>query len=268
MNGPLSVEGYIPVTSESTAGGIAVAFRMKNQIGEIIAGNLLANKKIAKIGNYSTYGVLLALMEAQPPVDFTTAFIAWVMACSIEGEATYVGSNFMQITSEGEYMCWVSTYSTMEAMIRQTYSIPGWLHLVTPEAGVNDALGAIDSRTTFSGFVTGEITVPIAVDPVRTAPLPGTYEATSTLTFEGGILATTASLTFINLDSGVEFVSCNLRGVSSPGNERFSISMDPNTLIGSGILSSEAAATSGTFEAVSTGGTYYPVSGETQTFNF
>ena len=268
MNGPLSIEGYIPVTSETIGGSMNVAFRMKNNSGEVISGNLFANKKVAKIGSYSTYGVLMELMEGQPSLAFSSAFLGWVAACSSEGSAAFNNSSyFMQITSEGEYMCWATTYATMESALREHFSLPSWLHLTTPESSASDALGAIDNRMSFTGYVTGEINVVVDVDPTRSSPLPGTYEATSVLTFEGGTLQMTARLIFINPGNGVEFAGCLMSGIASPGGETFYANMNPDNLGGFGILSSEAG-TIGTFEATQTGGNYYPVSGSKETFSF
>ena len=119
----------------------------------------------------------------------------------------------------------------------------------------------------FSKNATGSISVKLATkSETDSGPLGGTYVNTGVMTVPGGTINVSAALVFAG--TPLQFQEIAINGISSPEGYRISCHTDPATGIGSGYISSEVGESIGTFEFGATGGNFYPVTGEVETYTY
>ncbi len=248
--GSASVDGYVEGTSEAAGGNVVPYIRMYSQGGDLIAGTFLNNKKIATLEGVT---VQAFMNQTASQAQIQTAFQTFAISFLSSSDPYNDDNLFTQINTYADYMAWAFIYPGMGAAVGQGVTF------TTPEATTANKIGSMECKMVFQNNISGNLIVNIPVS-TEGQPLDGTASGTGTLTTTGTPIITleaTASMLFANGDPS----SITISGTTVPEGNLLSVTMDPFTGIGTGILSDESSTTLGTFETTATGGTFYPADG-------
>jgi len=247
--GSASADGYVQATTEAAGGNVVPYIRMYSQGGDLIAGTFLNNKKIA-----SLEGVTLQDLMNQNVSNsqMQTAIQSFVGSFTAEADPYNSSDLFVQINTYADYMAWAFIYPGFGNFT------PG-INFTTPETTSTNKIGSMECKMVFQNSISGNLVVTIPVS-TEGQPLDGTASGGGTLTTSGSnpiTIEATAAMLFADGDPS----SITISGTTVPEGNILSVTMDPNTGIGTGILSDESSVLLGTFEVTATGGTFYPADG-------
>jgi|GEM_PF-3107814 hypothetical protein len=271
----LPSDGYVTLSAEAVGGNMVPKMALITNGGVKITPSALTNKRIA---SFESHGMTVRQQMCNELTDEQrqAAIISWVNAYTAEVAALldpYRSSStlYRNLVTLADYSAWSYMYPSMESGFATSPFWPAGCHIITPEVTQAEKVGSMECKMTFSGSVTGEITIILATDGSGDPkPMVGTYSSSANLLLPNrNTLEATASLSIVQ--SGAHDVApstITIAGITTPEGVRVAISLNPITGTGTGVLSNEAGVRIATMEVNALGGTLYFDTGSTESFTF
>lgn len=270
-----STTGYLTMTDVG-GGNVTPSMRMYTKNGDVIKGTIISEKTLAKFGTVDVQAMISGGEGIPIPgmMEGIQSFILGVSSEVAQQKTTaqiYANTTLYDhsLTTFAEYIAWVNIWPTIEVGQAQQLQ-PLGVHFTNPQPTINDKIGSMECLMVFSKSATGEIAVLIGCDPSGDGkPVAGSYSGTGNLLIPNGTLEAAATLKFIPFGANdISIESVTIGGTLKPSNYTLSITMNPISGTGTGIMSSEANVTIATMEVTALGGTIYFTSGQTEPFSF